>query len=54
MIETRANRDFGNLFLHHNGPTQRQHTHKSTIQQHQKKLVSSINAYPIKHPGPHQ
>ena len=35
IIEPIVNRNFGNIFQHHNGPNQFQNKHKNTSQQHQ-------------------
>ena len=64
MIETIVNCNFGNIFKHHNGKNQRQHTHRNTSKQNQhrkivkskntEKLVNGINPYNFKDPGPHK
>ena len=55
IIEPIVNRDFGNMFQHHNGPNQRQQTHKTPFAStNTETLVNIINLDPFKYLGPHQ
>ena len=51
IIEPIVNRNFGNIFQHHNRPNQRQPIHRNTIQQYQQ-INTSQNYQPRSYQRP--